>query len=88
MHALKLALNKRMRASDDEQGINKLRPYKESVTNTIFNATKYGKVIIHQKNQTNISHIFYIFDYDFGVEQNSRHCKNQQCNYQSDNSQI
>ena len=26
MHALKLALNKSMRASDDEQGVNKLRP--------------------------------------------------------------
>ena len=26
MHALKLVLNKSMRASDDEQGINKLRP--------------------------------------------------------------
>ena len=26
MHTLKLALNKRMRASDDEQMINKLRP--------------------------------------------------------------
>ena len=26
MHALKLVLNKRMHASDDEQGINKLRP--------------------------------------------------------------
>ena len=27
LHALKLALNKNMRASDDEQGINKLWPY-------------------------------------------------------------
>ena len=27
MHALKLALNKSMRASDSEQGINKLWPY-------------------------------------------------------------
>ena len=27
LHALKLALNKSMRASDDEQVINKLRPY-------------------------------------------------------------
>ena len=26
LHVLKLALNKSMRASDDEQGINKLRP--------------------------------------------------------------
>ena len=26
LHALKLVLNKRIRASDDEQGINKLRP--------------------------------------------------------------
>ena len=26
MHAIKLALNESIRASDDEQGINKLRP--------------------------------------------------------------
>ena len=31
LHALKLALNKSMRASDDEQGINKLWPNVKSI---------------------------------------------------------
>ena len=43
------------------------KSYKESATNTIFNTTKYQKVIIRQKNQRNVSHIFYVFHYDFGV---------------------
>ena len=33
---------------------------------------KYRKLIIHRKNQRNISHIFYVFNYDFGVSKVSK----------------
>ena len=36
MHALKLAVIKSMRASDDEQGINKLRPKTDQINENIL----------------------------------------------------
>ena len=30
----------------------------------------------YSSEESEESHNFYVFDYDFGVEQNSRHCKN------------
>ena len=52
MHALKLALNKSMRTSDDEQGINKLWPdllfrskitFTMSISSVVFKLVKMKK---------------------------------------------
>ena len=39
LHALKLALNKSMRASDDEQGINKLWPNQHKLNRSMKRQT-------------------------------------------------
>ena len=57
-HALKLALNKSMRASDDEHGINKLRP--ETFLN--LESCFFGKSL-----KTSVP-ILFIYDGEFTVK--------------------
>ena len=45
MHPLKLALNKSMHVSDDEQGINKLLPYQKYICDYLHIITIYETIV-------------------------------------------
>ena len=76
MHALKLALNKSMRASDDEQDINKLRPkFTWKLSICIFHCLpkKKKKRNKYSPNELRVGNKIHTFSYKFKEVYNVLH---------------